>query len=79
MSLPARVPGFRNNADEYIDLLRDHIEKEDSILYPMSDNLLTKEDQQGLLIKFEKLEKETASRHDYENLIEELEKRLEAA
>lgn len=67
------------NADEYVDLLRGHIEKEDSVLYPMSDNLLTEEDQQTIQVEFEKIEEEPQGRQDYEEMIAELEKRLEAA
>ncbi len=67
------------NADEYVDLLRGHIEKEDTVLYPMSDNLLTDEDQTTMQVEFEKVEEEPASSHDYVEMIDELEKRLEAA
>jgi len=39
-------------------MLRNHIEKEDNILYPMGDRLFSQEDQQSLSEAFEKIEKE---------------------
>lgn len=40
------------NTREYIQLIRDHIYKEDNILYPMSDDALSKETQKSMLKKF---------------------------
>lgn len=42
----------------YINMLRDHIAKEDNILYPMGDKIFTEEDQNSLREAFEKVEKE---------------------
>jgi len=64
------------NALAYAQLLRQHIDKEDNILYPMADRMLTATDQQELLQKFEKVEQERigAGKHDeYLKLVEELE------
>ncbi len=40
----------------YVDLLRAHIGKEDNILYPMADKMLTAEDQKTLAKAFERVE-----------------------
>ncbi|RME31657.1 MAG: hemerythrin [Candidatus Zixiibacteriota bacterium] len=49
---------FARNALGYVGLLRDHIYKEDNILYPMANNVFADEDQQRLLDIFDKVEKE---------------------
>jgi len=40
----------------YILLLRNHTDKEDDVLYPMADEILTRGDQEALLKAFEKVE-----------------------
>jgi hemerythrin-like domain-containing protein len=42
----------------YAQLLRAHIEKEDSILYPMADRAFSEQDQDELLTAFERVERE---------------------
>lgn len=67
------------NARSYAKLLEQHIYKEDNILYPMGDRVLSHTDNQELLEKFEKIEKETIGegKHEYYlNIIEELEREL---
>ncbi len=49
---------FVEHARGYIDLLREHIEKEDRCLYSMANQAFTEDDQQQLLSAFEKVEKE---------------------
>jgi hemerythrin-like domain-containing protein/uncharacterized protein (DUF2249 family) len=46
------------NARGYISLLRAHINKENNILFPMADNVLTAEDQEHLGKEFERFETE---------------------
>jgi hemerythrin-like domain-containing protein len=46
------------NARSYCDLLRDHIHKEDSILYPMADEALNVEDQEAMTKEFAQVEEE---------------------
>jgi len=46
------------NAQKYSALLAQHIDKENTILYPMADARLTQKQQNGLLQDFEKLEKQ---------------------
>lgn len=43
---------FHEAARQYIDLLRNHIYKEDNVLFTMGDHLLTPEDQSTLATKF---------------------------
>ena len=44
--------GFRAAARDYLDLLPNHIHKEDNILYNMGDRVMSDEDQQGLSREF---------------------------
>jgi hemerythrin-like domain-containing protein len=53
----ARVPLVKN-AQRYVALLRDHIEKEDEMLFPMADELLSPEAQDLLLRGIERIEQE---------------------
>jgi len=52
----ASVDAFVSAARGYVDLLRDHIMKEDQVLFPMADSLLPPEDQDGLRSIFERVE-----------------------
>ncbi|MFN8258990.1 MAG: hemerythrin domain-containing protein [Bacteroidales bacterium] len=47
------------NMNGYIELLRNHINKENNILFRMADNALSENDQQELLAKFEEVEAAT--------------------
>jgi hemerythrin-like domain-containing protein len=49
---------FFNHADAYIDLLRNHIQKEDHCLFAMADNALSEQDQNELLRIFDRVEHE---------------------
>jgi len=67
------------NARGYAELLDQHIYKEDNILYPMGDRVLSQADNEELLEKFEKIEKEIIGegKHEYyQHMIGELEKEL---
>jgi hemerythrin-like domain-containing protein len=63
------------NSLAYIQLLREHIEKENNILFQMADSVLTENDNDKLLKEFEKVEKKMGKgvHEKYERLIEELE------
>jgi hemerythrin-like domain-containing protein len=52
------VEAVMSNLRAYAELLRRHIEKEDNILYPLADSILTEEDQRDLQEAFEKVERE---------------------
>lgn len=65
------------NARGYAGLLAPHINKEDSILYPMADKFIPEKEQKVLEEKFEKVEKEImgeGKHHQYLHLVEELER-----
>jgi hemerythrin-like domain-containing protein len=67
------------NARGYTRLLAQHIPKEDDILYPLADRVLTSKDKEKLLEKFEEVERERIGegKHiEYIHLVEELEKEL---
>jgi len=67
------------NARGYTGLLAEHIPKEDDILYPLAEKVLTQEDRKKLIEKFEKVEKKRigeGKHHEYIHLVEELEKEL---
>jgi hemerythrin-like domain-containing protein len=67
------------NARGYADLLDHHIYKEDNILYPMGDKVLSEADNRELLEKFEGIEKNIIGegKHEYYlQMIADLEKEL---
>ena len=47
-----------DNLSGYVELLRNHILKEDNILFPAADKMFTPEDQKELMVSFEKVEAE---------------------
>jgi hemerythrin-like domain-containing protein len=61
---------FVENAKKYTDLLTQHIDKEDNILYPMADMQLSEEMQRELIIQFNKLEQEKIGAGKHEELHE---------
>lgn len=73
---------FTSNAEEYVAMLRMHINKEDHCLFPMAAQALTPEDHKSLEVEFGKSDAveigESVIRH-YEALAEELARRFEVA
>ncbi len=63
------------NARGYASLLGEHIPKEDTILYPMANQVLSPKDNGELMERFEKVEKEMGEdvHHRYEALVKKLE------
>jgi hemerythrin-like domain-containing protein len=55
---PQTVAALAANLEAYSALLRAHIDKENNVLFPMADRLLSPEDQQALLQAFTKHEAE---------------------
>lgn len=53
------------NAKGYVELLREHIYKEDNILYPMADESLSQNVQKLMYNKFQKIEKENKTKRKY--------------
>lgn len=56
-SAPAR---FAEKAHDYVELLREHIAKEDQVLFPMAESMLDTEEKQRVVAEFEKLEQSHA-------------------
>lgn len=52
------VQTFNRAALGYVELLRAHIQKEDQILFPLADRMLSADDQEGLRSQFEAVESE---------------------
>ncbi len=72
------VVTFINNARLYTSLLREHINKEDNILYMIADMHIDEEGQKTLLKRFGEVEKEEIGEgvHErYHNLIKSMEKK----
>jgi hemerythrin-like domain-containing protein len=70
-------PAVIQNAQGYVALLRQHIHKEDNILFPMADRLIPPERQQKVMEEFDRIELEEtgAGVHEkYHALAEVLEK-----
>lgn len=68
---------FAANARHYGELLVQHIQKEDGILYMMANNLMQEDEQRELLNIFDLVEKEKlgdGGRQRYVDLVDELEK-----
>jgi hemerythrin-like domain-containing protein len=67
------------NARGYVELLRGHIMKEDNVLFPMADRMLSLADQQDLVERFEQIETEIigpAIHERYHRLLGDLEHEL---
>jgi hemerythrin-like domain-containing protein len=57
---------FGRHADELDELLREHIEKEDSVLFPLGDEMLGHAGGEALLADFRRLESEAGARRHAE-------------
>jgi hemerythrin-like domain-containing protein len=71
----AAAADFRKNAAQYIDLLRQHIYKEDQVLFKIAAQSLSQEMLAGICIDFERLEREKigSGKHEaYHRLLGEL-------
>ena len=71
---PTAVSAIRR----FVILLRDHINKENEVLFPMSDQVIPQAEQAAMMKKFELAEQEVAGPGVHQKLIAELEQ-LEAA
>jgi hemerythrin-like domain-containing protein len=73
----ARV--IAENARGYVDLLRQHIMKEDNVLFPMADRVLSAADQAELEQRFEQIETERMGpgvHERYHRLLDDLEQEM---
>lgn len=69
---------FTQNTHGYVQLLRAHIQKEDGILFPMADKVLSDEDQKQLMKEFEVVESDhmgTGTHEKYIGLVVSLAKK----
>ncbi|MEM0373105.1 MAG: hemerythrin domain-containing protein [Sulfolobaceae archaeon] len=66
--------GLKESLDSLILLLTSHIDKENSVLFPMAENMITDEEDKELYERFEGIEKEFGiNRHkEYVNLVNNL-------
>ncbi len=55
---PKALPSYTENARNYIALLTQHIKKEENVLFPMGEKVLSKKTQEELVEGFEKIEVE---------------------
>lgn len=65
---------FIKNIDEYICLLRKHIEKENTMLFPLGDKLIPQRRQEELLVEFEAYEQQVMGLSTHQKLHDMLHK-----
>jgi len=76
---PGQVPVIAENARGYAALLRDHIDKEDHILYPLAERILPAEARQRMCDDYAAAEKKTPELEEkYRRLVERYEARSAA-
>ncbi len=64
------------NALDYTTLLREHIQKEDNVLFPMADDIIPVEQHQQLMAAFNRIEYEDEIHEKYLRIADELAKVL---
>jgi len=62
------LTGFNDNAEQYRDLLKNHIDKEENIIFAMADKIVDEESQDCLFEKFEQYEEEVIGSGVHEKL-----------
>ena len=62
------------NALNYVTLLREHIQKEDHVLFPMADDIIPAGQHQQLMAEFNHIENEDDVHENYLRIADELEK-----
>lgn len=74
-----QIPLIAANAKGYAALLRDHIDKEDRILYPLAERVLPEEVRPALLQGYQQAEAQTSGlENKYRQLVEKYEKQAAA-
>lgn len=72
---PEAVEQVLSSIASYVELLRGHIAKEDQVLFPMGDRVMTDQDQRDLMVAFETAEAEEmgpGAQEKYRQIAEEL-------
>lgn len=62
------------NALDYVTLLRGHIQKEDHMLFPLTDDVIPVEQHQQLMVEFNRIENEQEVHEKYLRIADELAK-----
>ncbi len=76
---PGQIPVIAENAKGYAELLRGHIDKEDTILYPLAERILPAEVRAGMLLDYEQAEAKTPGLEEkYRQLVERFEQQAAA-
>lgn len=65
---------FATAAMEYVDLMRDHISKENGVLFPMADGMLSPGEQLALEERFERMEHLDMGEHVHERELDRIER-----
>lgn len=74
----ADQPAYNRTADamlQYVNLLTNHIQKEDNVLFPMADKLLSSDRQEEIFQEFERIEEEVVGHgvhEQYHELLKQL-------
>jgi hemerythrin-like domain-containing protein len=73
----AMAEDFVENARNYVKLLRQHISREDTLMWPIADRIIPEEEQDGIYEEFERIEEEVighGKHEEYYTLLGSLEK-----
>ncbi len=74
-----QAPVIAENAKGYAELLHDHIDKEDTILYPLAERVLPEEVRPGMLRAYQRAEARTPGLEEkYRRLVENYEQQAAA-
>ncbi|MEW6050607.1 MAG: hemerythrin domain-containing protein [Candidatus Zixiibacteriota bacterium] len=71
------LEAFASHAEGYVQLLRQHILKEDRILFPMDDRVMNEDDTREVLRQFDQVEKEEMGTGTHERFLKIAEKLAE--
>lgn len=76
---PGQMTVIAENAASYIALLREHIDKEDNVLYPLAERILPEEVRARMVEAYEKAQGQTPGLEEkYQRLVEEYERQTAA-
>ena len=75
---PGQDAAIVSNARGYLELLREHISKEDEILYPLAERVLPAERREAIVQGYRKAEEQAAQGLEahYRAIVEEYERKL---
>ena len=76
---PGQIPLIAANARGYAELLREHIDKEDNILYPLAERILPEEVRSGMLQAYQRAATQSPELEEkYRQLVESYERQAAA-